>query len=134
MIKNSKNLLKQAEQDAVNRAKEMSDMLQVLDALAHAGGRMFQIPDQVEDFSKGLGLLRKAFYAKYTHAIVDCFRFVGVGGEEAKAYSREQFEKLFDKESRYCVMRLMDKYGNVPSSYRSAEELVLRNEAKEALK
>jgi len=134
IIKTEKSLLKQAEQNAVNRAKEMTDMLQVVDALAGAGSRMFTLPDQVSDFSQGLKLIRKAFYAKYTQAIVDCFTFVGVGGEEAAKYSREAFESLFDEEERFCVMRLLENYGNVPHSYQTSEDQALRNEAREALK
>jgi len=125
--------IKQAEEMAIARAKEMSDMLEVLDALNMAGGRMFQIPEQIKDFSDGMQLIRKSFYAKYLNAISDCFLMVGVGGEKAAEYSREKFEELFSG-NRYTIMNFLDKYGNIPTSYKTKDEKEFRDEAKELLK
>ncbi len=128
------SFVKNAERMCINRAKEMTDMLAIVDALAHAGGRMFKTPYQIEDFSEGLRLIRRSFHDKYVQAIADCFHFVGIGGEEAKKYSKEKLNETFGKEDRYCIMHLLDQYGNTPDSYNGNDDEEFRKEIKNKLK
>lgn len=133
-METNKSLLKQAEQNIINTAREMNDMIKIIDAISHAGGRMFSQQNTInEDFVNGIGLLRKAFYEKYIKAISDAFMFVGVGGEKAAEYSREKFKEYFENDMQ-CIMVLLEKYGNVPHSYKSIDKENLYKEANKTIK
>jgi hypothetical protein len=125
--------IEKAEEMIIERAKEMNDMLSVIDALSNACGRMFHQPDQIDDVTTAIKTLRRCFYTKYSQAILDCFGMVGVGGEKAKEYSKERFMKLYGESDRYSIMHLLDKYGNVPDSYKMKDEDAFRKEIKKKL-
>jgi len=55
----------------------------------------------------------------------------GVGGDEAAKYSRELFEKVFSGE--YQVMNFLDKWGHVPSSYKTADREAFQAECDKAI-
>ena len=127
------NLIKQAEKNVVKIAKDLSDMIQVIDSFATFGNRFFrQNSLEQTQFFEGLSMMRKATYYRYIETIAQCFMFAGVGGEDVKAYSVEKFKERFG-EDRYVVMDLLDKYGGIPGHYKTADEEEFRKQAKEAI-
>jgi len=128
------DFVKQAEKNCINIAKQMTDALEYFTAMANFGNRFLDnyTPEHKEYFH-GLEIMRDAVYRKYVDMISRCFMFVGVGGEDAKEYSLEQFKKHFDGDDRYCVMQFLDQYGRVPSSYDSMKDAKFREQAKKRL-
>lgn len=125
-----KDYIKEAEKNCVNIAKHMADMFKVIDALTVFGNRFFTARSGGTngDFFKGLQLMQSALYARYTRALADCFTFVGVGGKDAEAYSKQQFVELFG-DNTYAIMQFLDKSGNHPSWYTVADEKAFREQA-----
>jgi len=127
------DFVKEAEKNCVNVAKNMSDMLNVIKALERFGSKFFSY-DSIEKsaYQKGVNLIREAIYARYIESISNCFLFVGVGGEDAAAYSKEKFKELFGKEEN-AIMQLLDEHGTYPSWYESDKEEKFREQAKKKL-
>ena len=125
--------IKKAEENCINIAKNMTDMLEVIRALEIFGGRFLdQSSEELKNYGKGTRLIRDAIYAKYIKSINDCFLFAGVGGKKAEEFSREKFKKLFGKKE-YAIMNLLDKYGKRPNWYKVNEEKEFRKQAIEKL-
>jgi len=132
----TESLVKQAEQNCLNVAKDLQELLNIIDALSRAGSNMFDASynqnNDLNDFSKGIGLIRKAIYTKYTHSIMNCFMFTGVGGEEAIEFAYEQFVERFG-EDKYIIMNLLNRYGNIPPRWNCDDEENFRKEAKKLI-
>lgn len=126
----SKSLLKQAEQNVINQAKAWADAMEFLDALANFGNRACHDYIGKPKFFEGLELMRQAMYQEQSEAIRNCFSFVGIGGEEAAAFSRERFKEVFS--GKYQIMQFLDKWGHCPSSYTTAELEAFKAECKSA--
>jgi len=132
----TKSLIKQAEQNCLNTAKDLQELLFIIDALSRAGSKMFDTSyrqnNELDDFAKGIELIRKSIYTKYTHAIMNCFMFTGVGGDEAIEYAYEQFVERFG-EDKYIIMDLLEKHGNIPSRWSCDDEENFSKEAKKLI-
>lgn len=127
----SKSLLKQAEQNVVNRAKAFNDALAFVDALRNFGNRACREYVGRDDFFKGLELIRKAIRAEQSEAIRECFYLVGVGGKEAEEYSKQMFKRVFS--GKYQIMGFLDQWGHTPSSYKTVEREAFQAECDEAI-
>ena len=68
-----KPLLKQAEQNVVNRAKAYNDALEFVDALANFGNRACREHVGKPKFFEGLSMIRTAIRAEQSEAIRECF-------------------------------------------------------------
>lgn len=122
--------VKEAEKNVVRIAKHLSDMLKVLDAFSRFGNCFFGREGTDRDlFFDGLSKMRKAVYSKYIFMLSQCFHFVGVGGEDAKQYSFEQFKEHFGNEI-YSITQFLDRYGEPMSWYNSDMEEEFRKQAK----
>ena len=129
-----KSLVKQAEQTCLNTAKDLQGLLTIIDALAHAGSKMFNHQSKsLDDFSEGIQLIRSAIYEKYAHSIINCFMFTGVGGKQAIDYAAEQFKERFGTD-RYVIMNLLNEHGTVPSKWDADMEEEFQKEAKKLIK
>lgn len=126
----SRSLLKQAEQNVINQAKSWADAMEFLDALTNFGNRACHDYIGKPKFFEGLSLMRQAMYQEQSEAIRNCFSLVGVGGEEAAAFSRERFKEVFG--GKYQIMQFLDKWGHCPSSYATAEREAFEAECKTA--
>ena len=126
------DLLKQAEKNVVRIARDLDDTLHIFKALENFGNKFFSSnrPEQ-EEFFRALRDMRHAVYIKYMELITNCFAFVGVGGTDAADYSREKFFERFGK-NNYEIMSFLDRYGQIPHSYKVADEAQIREEAKAA--
>ena len=126
------DFVKEAEKNCVRIAKHMSDVLEVVKALENFGNRAFNEFDR-EEYFDGISKIRRAVYSKFVRSISDCFLFIGVGGEDALEYSREEFKKHFGEEDRYSIMQFLEQYGHVLHSYPVADDEEFRKQAKERL-
>lgn len=129
----SRNMIKEAEQNCVNIAKEMTDMLEVLDGLRSFGNNFLEDYgiDGKKEYFEGLQMMRRSIYNKYLDMISRCFMLADVGGGEAKKYSREQFNKYFNGDTRYTIMHFLDRYGRTLASYNTKEDEEFRRQAGE---
>lgn len=127
------SLIKEAEQNVINQAKYYTDLIQVIDDLQrgvletverHSPGR-----DEIAD---GFNQIRQGVYKELQYALARCFCIVGVGGEEAEAYSREQAKRIFS--GRYTTMEWLDQWHRVPSQWRTSVQEAFEAELKGALK
>jgi len=122
------NLIKKAEKNVVNIAKELSDSIEIFKSLSGMGN-MIKNEERRNKYFNGLSKMRMAIYEQYIEAISDCFIFAGVGGEEAQKFSRELFEKRFNPDNRISVMNFLEKWGHTPRSWKVNDEKTLRDEA-----
>lgn len=129
----SRDMIKEAERNCVNIAKEMTDMLEVLDTLRSFGNNFLDDYgiDGKKEYFEGLQMMRRSIYYKYIDMISRCFDFADVGGDEAKKYSREQFNKHFNGDTKYTIMQYLDRYGRIPASYVTEDEEEFRRQAVE---
>lgn len=130
---NSKSLLKQAEQNAVNNAKFWLEFLDFVDAIRwkvdsiteHA----YQTPGKVL-MLEGFAKLREGAYCEMQYSLSRCFAFVGVGGEEAAAFSRERAKKVFEDVSP----EFLDANFRVPRQWMTSDMDQLQAECDKELK
>ncbi len=130
-MKNSKSLLKQAEQNVINQAKFWTDFFDFIDSIQYSLSNKLDIQQDRDEFAEGFGLIRQAAYKQMQFALARNFAFVGVGGEEATKYSKEQAKRLLG--GRYSTVQFLDKWCRVPSSWSSFDAEELNAEIKEAL-
>jgi len=123
--------IKEAEQNVLNQAKFWSEFLDFVDDLQYSIGRRESVLEAREKFAEGLASIRQAAYIEQQFAMSRCFAFVGVGGDEALAYSREYAAKLF---GGYSTIQYLDKWNRVPSSWKSDEAEAFDAALKEAIK
>jgi len=124
----------QTEKNLVNICRAFDDFMEILDAMQRFGNNYVTQITVRDEFFEGLRKMYRATYQSHCMAIRDCFCFVGTGGDEAMKYSREQFEKVFNESERACVMRFLDRYGRVPSSYYIKDEEEFKQQAREIIK
>jgi hypothetical protein len=126
-------LIKEAEQNVINQAKYYTDLIGVLDDLQHGILRTLDhhSPGR-EKIAEGFAKVRQGVYDEMQFALARCFCIVGIGGEEATTYSREQAKRIFD--GRHTTMEWLDKWHRLPSSWLISEAEVFGAELKEALK
>ena len=125
------DIIKQAEANLVNVCKSFQDAITFTEALANFGLRFCHEHVATKEFLEGICKIQSALFTEQNYAIAQCFHFVGVGGEEAKKYSRELFEEVFCGEKRYSIMQFLDKYGQIPSSYKSKDREEFAKQAKQ---
>ncbi len=119
MTTNKKSLIKEAEQNVLNHAKFITDMISVIDSMQYAIGDLASSKYSGRDeIAEGLQMVRTGLYREMQFTIAKAFAFVGVGGEEAEKYSREHARKVFGKGE---VMSLLDKHLRMPSYWLSRE-------------
>lgn len=128
----SRDMIKEAEKNVIRIAKTWEDALSFCDALNNFGNTMCNEYIGRQEFFEGLHKIRSAMYKEYVTALSRCFCFVGVGGEDAKNYSKERFEKVFSNK-QYEVMSFLDKFGHCPSSYKDHDEKEFRKQIDEKL-
>jgi len=128
--------IEKAERNLVNICKMWDDVDCFTDALQTFGNRMTHEYIGKKDFFDGLQLIIRAISAERADAIAKVFCFVGVGGEEAKEYSKKQFEDIFGEKNhiKYSIMHFLDKYGQTPSWYSEEDDKEFRKQAKDILK
>jgi hypothetical protein len=129
--KPSTDLVKQCEQNTINIAKSFKEALSALTAFSNMGNQYCKDHIAKKQFFEGLTMMNKALQIELAHAILDCFAFTGVGGEEALKYAREQFEETFVGKEKYMVMHFLDTYGQRPSFYNEEDDKELRKQLKE---
>ena len=127
------DLIKQSEENVVRIAREIADFNQILTAFQRFGSHYCHTAVAKDQFFEGLSMMQNAIYKEWIHAISNCFIFAGVGGEASAKYSRERFEKVFSEDERLNVMQFLDRYGNIPYSYKVDEDKQLRKDAKKRL-
>ena len=128
----TRDMIKECEENCVKIAKEMSDMLEVVNAMQSFGNNfMDEYGGQKDRYFKGLQEVRYAVYAQYVEMISRCFMFTDVGRGKAAEYSRQQFHKHFNEEERYCVSHFLDEYGQIPGWMKEEDEKLLRKQASE---
>lgn len=128
----SKSLLKQTEQNVVNRAKAYNDALEFVDALNNFGNRACHDYIARDQFFEGLKLIRSAIRAEQSEALRECFYLSAVGGKEVEDYSKQMFKHVFG--GKFVVMSFLEEWGHVPSSYSTAQREALEAECKQAIK
>ena len=130
----TRDMFAEADQNVVNVAKSLSDMVEVIDALRNFGHSFFNSYDSDGDrYREALTVMRNEVYRKYCEAITKCFCLAGVGGEAANEYSREKFEERFGKD-RIIIMDFLDEYGRIPSGWSTAEGEEFGRQMKEKIK
>jgi len=125
--------IKKAERNLINICKEFDDFMHVLDALASFGNAYCHEYVGKEGFFDGLRTMQNAIYREQATAIRRVFAFAGVGGEETQEYARQKFKETFNGEKRYVIMHFLDKYGQIPSSYRLEIDEKFREQARKRL-
>jgi len=129
------NLIKQAEKNVLKTAKELQIVLEMMDNLAHFGNSVMHDWIGKNEYFEGLKKMRSAIYAEYTQAIVNCFSFVGVGGEDVIEYAEERFAEVFslnDSDTNYAIMHFLENWGRLPSRYKSEDQKEFRKQASES--
>lgn len=130
---NKRSYIKEAEQNALNEAKYYTDMLEFMYGMSYNMlNRIDSYAPGRADLADGFALIRKGLCAQQAEALSRCFAFVGVGGEEARKYSKETAKQVFD--GRYSVSHLLDEHFRYPSCWRTEDEENLKAELKEALR
>lgn len=128
----NESLLESAEKQIVNSAVATSDMVKIVHALRNAAYKF--IPEK--RLPKALGALDTFLdqvYSSHVEHESNLLVFVGVGGEEAKKYSLEQFKKYFNENDQYMIMHFLQSNGSYPSGWSKEEEEKFRQEAKDKL-
>jgi hypothetical protein len=132
------DLVKQAEKNVVNLAKELQLVLNFMDDLANVGNRLCRQYVGQEEFFQGLKLMRNAIRKEFCEAIRDCFAFAGVGGEEAIQYAKKEFLRMFKADDTgklpYSVMQFLETWCHHPGKYYAADEEKFKEELKAACK
>ena len=127
------DLIKQAEQNCVNIAKDFEAMFKILDAMATFGNRYTKEHIGKRRYFEGLGMMKDAVRHEFAEAITNVFMFCGVGGEAANAYALKKFKERFDPKERCEIMALLDECGQVPGAYKCADEEAFRKEGEALL-
>ncbi len=131
MTTNKKSLIKEAEQNVLNHAKFITDMIDVIDCMQYRIGDLASSKYSGRDeIAEGLHKVRTGLYRELQFTIAKCFAFVGVGGKEAEKYSREHAERVFGKGE---IMSLLDKHLRMPSSWLGKDADDFQSEIKQAL-
>ena len=129
----SKQYIKEAEQNVINQARFYTDLIGVLDSMQRGMlGRMDRYSPGRDEVSEGFLLIQKGVHKELSAALARCLLVIGVGGEEAEAYSREQARRVFGKGG--TVMEWLDEWNRLPSCWSGDDEAGFREELQEALK
>lgn len=130
--KSEKSMLAMAQERVFGAVQELEDIMAALSTFANLGREMFY-PDSGDQklFFEGLSMMRQALRNKHGDTIAMCLPMMGVGGDAAKIFSRNQFRKYFG-DSTNSVTRFLNKYGTV-MSWDSIDAKNLRAEADELL-
>lgn len=131
MSKIGKSLIKQAEQNILNHAMFIQDMMTIIDSMAYQVNSFAHEYAGRSDIQEGLHMVRIGLYKELMYANDKALAFVGVGGKEALEYSKARAKKIFGE--KHSVMELLDKHLRIPSSWFSDDEEQLKTELKEVL-
>jgi len=126
------SFIKEAEKNVIRTARSFEDLLKVLDAMNNFGNRACHEFVGQKEFFDGLHQMRLAILKEYSHALSQCFIFVGVGGEDAAKYSREKFKEYFGEE-RMAIMHFLEDFGQRPSSWLRDDEKEFQKQAKDKI-
>lgn len=131
------SLIKKAEQNSLNEARFWTDFVQFIDALQHniierddSRGSPLYERGGMKKLKEGLALLRSGAYEEMHFAISRCFVFAGVGGEEAKQYSKELAQKLL----KNVPLSWLDEHFRIPSSWDPEAMEQITNEVNERMR
>ena len=131
---NDRDFLKEAEQNVLNRARDMDMSLQLMNAFIHKYSTV--MPERyARKFGEKMSEAREVLFAAYGEAITDLCMFTGVGGDEATEYAREKMKERFkdeDNHVHYAIMGLLERNGEA-HWYKSDDEKEFRNQANEKL-
>lgn len=132
-MRTSDSLLKEAEQNVIAQAKFFHDLLSFLDNFSYGTAvKMNSSTTNRDMFLSGMRKVKEAIYAEMQAAFSRCFVFVGVGGEEASKLSQEYAQEVFN--GRYCQMRWLDQWYDIPRTWNDMDESRFNKEAADALK
>lgn len=134
-MSNDRDFIKEAEQNVLNRAREMDMSLKLFDSFAYKYSG-FMPERHRKDFSEKMQEVRKVLYSVYAESITELFIFTGVGGEEATNYARDKMKERFKDEPgevKYAVMGLLERNGKT-SWYYNEDEENFRNQVNEKVK
>jgi hypothetical protein len=127
------SLLKQAEQQVVNRAIQLREINKILDALRSFSYKYCNEYVAGKEFDQGLQMMRSAIYREFADACCNLTIFAGIGGGEAEQFCRNEFKRLFSDEQRFAVMGFLESNGSNGHSYLTSDEEKLRQEAREQI-
>jgi len=132
---NDRDFLKEAEQNVLNRARDMDLSINLINAFIHRYSSM--MPERyARKFGEKMSEAREIIFSAYGETIMDLFMFTGVGGDEATEYAREKMKERFNTEDdgiKYSIMQLLERNGKV-SWYNINDEKEFRNQVKEKVK
>ena len=128
-----KSYIKEAERNIINQSVAFQDMLKVIEALERFGNLACKEYVGKKEFFEGLQLMRMGVYAEFVRAQSELLMFAGIGGKDAQEFAKKRFEEFFG-EKRYAVMHLLDRWGQNPCWYKTADEEAFRAEAKDKIK
>lgn len=133
-MKNNK-IIKEVTKNLKENALEMERMMRFVDAFRNIGFHMFDRSSDGlgKEFQEGLTKIRNAINGKYCQNMVNCFMWVGAD-DDIKDLALEKLEERFDEKNRYIVMDFLEKYGNLPHTWKTKDENDLREEVKEKIK
>lgn len=129
-----RDYVKEAEQNVLNRARDMDMSMRLFDAFTAKYSR--NMPERHrKEFGERMKSVREVLYTVYGEAITELFMFTALGGDEVTEYAREQMRKRFrdePNEIKYAIMGLLERNGDA-SWYYSEDEEGFRSQVNEEL-
>jgi len=83
------------------------------------------------DIMKGFQLVVDGLLKEQNYALAKCFAVVGIGGEEAEEFSKQQAREVFG--GKYSTIQWVDAWHRIPSHWLISQEEELEAELKEAV-
>ena len=126
-----RDLIKEAEQNILNVCLHLKELIELFRTLRHRSSNYCDshLPRH-KKMDEGFELILEALYEEQCEQLSKLILFYWIGGEEAIKYSRSEFERIFSGDDKMIVMDLLDKHGQIPRSWLSADEEELRKQAK----
>jgi len=114
-------------------ALELERMMRMLDAMSTFGYEILGWPsdhnEPANKFFEGLAKMKSGVHEKMCRNMADCFLFAGIS-DGIRDLANEKLEEHFLK---YDVSQFLDKWGNLPNTWRQSDEDLLKAEVKEKL-
>ena len=139
---NKKSFIAEAQKRILETSLEINRAKTFLDALERFGWEVLNprscggAAGSSELFQEGVTKIRSALYSKMCETLADGFMFVGVD-DGLKDLALERLKKHFSEEKGKCrrdVMHFLERWGNVPSSWKAQDEEEFRGEVKQKIK
>lgn len=129
----TKSYIKEAEQNVISQAKFWHEFLEFVRSMESGiNNATDRWSPGREKFAQAFDMMRQAVYMEHQHALARCFALVGVGGERAEQFSKEQAQRIFG--NNQSVIQWLDTWNRLPSSWMTEDEEGLRTELKERMK